>query len=335
MALEFLGVGDLHFDGKLRRYLPDLNVRIVHELDKVMVYARRNGITTIVQYGDICETPVMSKEAGILLLQFLLKNRDINFIFIPGNHDKENAEHHSLQLFSEFCKSGLLPNVKIIETPRTLFRKSGTPLRLLPWPSMDTREDCLNVLHEAVSGSTWDHGRPVDNAPKVKHWTVSGHLHTSQTIGKVHYSGTLYQTSFGEKPEKYFHHVTWEEGKSPVIKKIRHHQGFKLVNLVVENRSDLSGIEDNPDILYKVFVKSSVVLDASTFDPFPNVVKVNSFKTKTELQELVSEEIRLDDEFESPSLVSVENSLKDWLLTTKAEDSLKRATYRKFKELFV
>ena len=32
MAVSFIGIGDLHFDGKIRKYLPDLNSRIVHEV---------------------------------------------------------------------------------------------------------------------------------------------------------------------------------------------------------------------------------------------------------------------------------------------------------------
>lgn len=334
MGLEFVGVGDLHLDGKLRKYLPDLNSRILHEVDKVLVYARRNGVQLVVLYGDICETPTMSKEAGILLLRFLLKNKDFNFVIDIGNHDTENSEHHSLQLFSEFCTAGLLPHVKIVEKPTTLFKQSGTPLRVLPWPSLDTKAGCLNVIHEAVSGAVWDHGRPVDTKHVVKHWSVAGHIHTAQKVGKTDFCGTLYQTSFGEKANKYFHHVRWaDQDSKPEIKRIRHHQSFKLVNLVVESKKDLLSIEEDPDILYKVFVKDSVTLDASTFDKHPNVVKVNSFKSKTELQTLISEEIRLDEEFELPSLLSVDNNLKNWLSLVNADDSLKRAAYRKYKQL--
>lgn len=315
--------------------MPDLNSRIIDEVDKVIVYARRNGVKLVVLYGDVCETPVMSKEAGILLLRHLLKNSDLRYIIDLGNHDTENAEHHSLQLFSEFCKYGLLPHVSIVEKPTTFFRKSGTPLRVLPWPSLDTREDCLNVLHEAVSGAVWDHGRPVDTAHKVKHWSVAGHIHTAQRVGKVDFSGTLYQTSFGEKARKYFHHVTWEDSASkPEIRRIRHYPNFKLVNLVIESKSDIDSIEQDPNVLYKVFVKDSVAFDATTFDKFPNVVKKNSFKTKTELQTLITEEIRLDEEFELPSVLSVENNLKDWLSSANVEDGLKRAAFRKYKQLF-
>lgn len=335
MSLEFVGIGDLHLDGKLRKYLPDLNSRIMSEVDKVIVYARRNGIKLVVLYGDICETPTMSKEAGILFLRHLLANTDLMYIIDLGNHDTENSETHSLQFFTELCKSGMLPHVKIVETPTTFFAKSDTPLRVLPWPSLDTRADCFNVIHEAVRGAVWDHGRPIDDAKRVKHWSAAGHIHTAQTCGKVNFSGTLYQTSFGEKPKKYFHHVQWDDADSqPEVKRIRHSPSFKLVNLVVQSEADLESIEDDPNTLYKVFVHADVALDATTFDSKPNVVKVNSFKSKTELQTLITEELRLDDEFELPSVLSVENNLKTWLSAAAVPDDLKKAAFSKYKRLF-
>lgn len=334
MSIQFIGIGDLHLDGRLRKYLDNLNERILLEVSKVLDYARRNGVELIVLYGDICETPNMSKDASIRLMRLLMENPQFQFIIILGNHDKENSEHHSLQLFAEMLKFGMMPHVKLIEKPTTMFRKSGTPLRFLPWPFLDTDPECINIIHEAVSGSKWDHGRPVDGAKVVKDWCVAGHIHTAQTIGRVHFSGTLYQTSFGEKPKKYFHHVVWEDDGLPSIKKIRHTPGFVLENFVVETKADLSKLVDDPNHLYKVFVKDTVLLDGDAFSPFPNVVKTNTFKTRLELEQLVVEELRLDDEFNLAGVLSVENTLTDWLDAAKVDDDLKRRTFRKFKSLF-
>ena len=334
MALELVGIGDLHLDGKLLKYLPDLNARIVHEVRRVLEYATRNGVQLIVFYGDICETPNMSMEAHILFFRLLAENTKFKFLIILGNHDRENSETHSLQFFMELCQSGALPHVRIFDKPATLFRKSGTPLRLLPWPSLDTDPDCLNVIHEAVAGAHWDHGRAVDGAKKVKDICVAGHIHTAQKIGQAHFSGTLYQTSFGEKPNKYFHHVVWEDDKIPLIHKIKHKPRFTLVNAVVRSAEDLAELSNDPSILYKVFVKDSAVLDDSAFAHLPNVVKHNFFKTKAELEMLMVEELKLDDEFDAASVLSVEDNLKGWLESASVEDDLKRAAYRKFKTLF-
>jgi predicted phosphodiesterase len=334
MALQFVGIGDLHLDGKIRKYLENLNERILFEVSRVLDYARRNGVELIVFYGDICETPNMSQEATKLFLRLLMENSQFKFLIILGNHDKENSEQHSLQLFVEMLRHGMLPHVRVFEKPTTLFRKSGTPLRLLPWPFLDTDPDAINVIHEAVSGSRWDHGRAVDGAKVVKDWCVAGHIHTAQTIGRVHFSGTLYQTSFGEKPKKYFHHVTWPDDGLPTVKKIRHVPGFQLENFVVETKADLAKLVADPNHLYKVFVKDTVVLDEDAFTPFPNVVKTNTFKTRLELEQLVIEELRLDDEFDLQGVLSVENTLVGWLDAAKVEDDMKRKVYRKYKSLF-
>lgn len=332
--LDFCGVGDLHMDGKLRKYLPNLNSLILAEVRRVVAYARRNGVKLIVFYGDICETPHMSDEAKRLLLAFIMEHQDFQFIFDLGNHDKENSETHSMQLFKDMLLFGLLPHVRIIENPTTLFRSSGTPLRILPWPSLDTRKDCMNVIHEEVKDATWDHGRPVGSGTVVKHDCVAGHLHTNQRVGPVHFSGTLYQTSFGEKAKKFFHHVTWhspEEKK--IIRKIPHVPAFELINLVVESQSDIDSIQNDPMKLYKVFVQADIALDADTFADLPNVVKTNSYKTKTELVAMMQEEIRLDEDFGMENVLSLKNNLKEWLTSAKIEPDLKRRAFRKFNEL--
>jgi DNA repair exonuclease SbcCD nuclease subunit len=334
MSLHFVGIGDLHLDGKLRKYLPDLNQRIVSEVEKCFDYARRNGIKLVVFYGDICDVPHMSADAARSLVHLMTAHKDLQQVYITGNHDIESNEVHSMQLFIDLCATGVLPNVRVIDKPVTLFRKSGTPLRLLPWPSLDTEKEALNVIHEGVAGAVWDGGRPVESGKVIKHWTVGGHLHSNQVIGKVHFSGTLYQTSFGERPRKYFHDVRWDQPEDkPVIQSIKCNPGFKLINLKIETIDDLSKIEDNPNFLYKVFVQTDVVLDSNTFDGKTNVVKVNSYKTKTELEELIHEELRMDDEFDIEAAMSVETNLKQWLLKAKADDTLKRAAFKKYRQI--
>lgn len=334
--LNFVGCGDLHLDGKLRKYLPNLNSLILDEVQRVLSYAKRNGVKLVVFYGDICETPNMSDEARRLLLALLMNNPNFKFVFLLGNHDTENSEVHSMQMFVDMIRFGMLSHVTVIEKPTTIFKNTGTPLRLLPWPSLDTKADCMNVIHEEVANAVWDGGRAVHSTHKVpkSHVCVAGHLHTPQRVGSVDYSGTLYQTSFGEKAKKFFHHVTWNsEEESPVIKRVPHVAAFKLINLVIESHKDLSLIEDNPMFLYKVFVQTEVALEAETFSSRPNVVKVNSFKTKTELETLLTNEISLDQDFEMSSVLSLKTNLKDWLQCAKINDGLKKKAYIKFKEI--
>lgn len=333
MSLNMVGIGDLHLDSKLRKYLPNINHLIMDEVRKVMAYTERNGVNLVVFYGDICETPNISKEALNLLIEFIYEYPKHKLIFMTGNHDVENSEHHSLMVLKTLCKRGAFPNAKVVDSPKTMFVDTLRPLRLLPWPSFDTRKECLNVIHTEVDGAVWDHGRSVESKNLTKHHCVGGHLHTKQRVGTVHLSGTLYQTSFGEKPKKYFHHVMWGDEDKPDVQNIRHVPAFRLENAIIRSEADLAELSKDPSVLYKVFIHSDVALDASTLDAFPNIVKHNSFKSKVELRALINEEILLDEEIDQSSLITNEDAMKEWLLSTDTSDEMRKRVYKKFKSL--
>lgn len=322
--LQFCGIGDLHLDGRISKFIPEANSYILSECQKVANHARRNGIGLLVYYGDICDTPVLSAEGLSLLLDYFVLNQDLKHILILGNHDFESTEKHSLQLLMKIISLGFLSNVKVIEKPTTLYRKQGTPLRLLPWPHFTVEKDCLNVIHVETAGSKWDMGRVIDSEHKTSAHCLGGHLHTHQVIGKkenIHYSGTLYQTSFGEKYEKYFHQVEWD-GVKPIVESIPNKAKYELVNYPVHNLQDLTKIEVNPFKLYKVFVNSGLELDASTFDHIPNVVRINSFKTKAELNNLISEELMLADSSTEVTQFTVMEALESFIDKSSADKSV-------------
>ena len=129
-ALSFCGIGDLHLDGRLGKFITEPNAYILSECQKVANHARRNGIGLLVYYGDICDRPVLSAEALSDLLDYFMSNADLKHIMILGNHDFESTEKHSLQLLQKMIGLGFLTNVKVIEKPTVMFRKQGTPLKL-------------------------------------------------------------------------------------------------------------------------------------------------------------------------------------------------------------
>lgn len=328
MTIEFVGIGDLHLDSGLRQFIPDFNRFVCDEVRKVLDYARRNGVSMAILYGDICHRPVLSADAIENLLVLLAENQDIKFVFLKGNHDHATDEKNSLSVFKAATSAGLLPNLRIVDQPCTLFRKTQTPLRLLPWPHSDTDENALNVLHIEVEGAVWDGGRKVSGGFTTEHFCVAGHLHTKQKVGFVHFSGTLYQTSFGEKAKKYFHHVVWEDDKVPQIACVRHHPKYVLHNLVVSSREDLQQVSDDPHQLYKVFVSKDVVLDETDLSR-SNIVRHNFFSNKEELKVLIQAELELDDE--SWSMASnTEHFLDEWLSGSSAPAS----TIERAKNLF-
>jgi DNA repair exonuclease SbcCD nuclease subunit len=322
--LSFVGIGDLHLDGKLSKFIPSLNTVILSEVRKAARYARRSGIPLLVFYGDICDIPTMSAEACMLLIEFFEEYNDLNHILITGNHDVEHEGTHSLLLIKKLCSLGKLPNVKVIDQPTVLFRKRGTPLNLLPWPYFQVQAECLNVLHIETHGSRWEIGKAIESERKTSAYCVSGHLHTHQVVGprqNIYYSGTLYQTNFGEKAEKFFHHVEWD-GKVATVESVPTTPQYELINKIVATPQDLSTILPDSKKLYKVFVKHGVELDAETFSTMPNVVRINTFQTRDELNNLIAEELLLSDASAHVSHLSVMEALETYLLRATVEKSV-------------
>lgn len=322
MTFQAIGVGDLHLDGKLAKYIPELNSVILSELRKAVRYADKVGVTTVILYGDVCDGSVLSTEAHIGLTSVFVNNPHITFIVIKGNHDVMDSESCSLDYLKFLADSGLIKNLIVALKPTVLFEDTDTPVNLLPWPYKETRKDCLNVMHTEAAGTTWETGRQVTGGFVTNHLCVVGHIHKGQVVRNSHFSGTLYQVSFGEPAEKYFHHITWTGNiKTSSVEMVPHKPTYTLVNQVISKASEVADLSDDPHVLYKVFVKKSVVLPAGVFNDKPNVVKTNYFASKDELKALIIEELVLDD-VSSEVLIRHEEVLDDWLTTHKVTKSL-------------
>lgn len=319
--LSFVGVGDLHLDGGLSKYIPNLNEVILGEVRTGPIrYAERNGIPLVIFYGDICHVPHMSTEATIGLIRLTSDHPNLRFIFYIGNHDVEYEGQHSLLLLKELVDKGALPNVRIVDEPTVMFEKQGTPINILPWPHFSVRKDMLNLIHVEVDGSQWDHGKAVESERTTSFHCVSGHLHTKQRVKNTHFCGTLYQTSFGEKPDKYFHHVRLTEGEKPVVELVPHVPKYKLSNIVLAKKEDLDKLDKDQFHLYKAFVKSGADISADDLAQYPNIVKMNSFKTRQELTALLSEELLMQDTEVTVNDFTVMEALKRYMTRASIND---------------
>ena len=325
--MDLVGVGDIHLDVGLSKFIPNINEVILNEVRSGPIrYAKSNGIPLVVFYGDICHTPTMSADALSGLLDLLLDHPDLRFIMIPGNHDVEYEGKHSLNVLKKLADRKAITNLRVIDVPTTMFKQAGTPIRFLPWPHFDVDMDALNVIHLEVDGSQWDHGKKVESERKTNARCVSGHLHTKQRVKRVHYCGTLYQTSFGEKPDKYFHHITMEPNTDPVIQLIPHVPKYRLGNLVLSSREDLDTIESNPTRLYKAFVKAGAGISPEDLAEYPNIVKVNSFSNRGELEALVAEELLMQDTEVTVNDFSVLDALTRYMERASVSDKVARRT---------
>lgn len=294
--MEGIGIGDLHFD-KLDSLIPNASELIVKSVERVFRYALNNGVKNVLFYGDIGERPRLSYDAQVNLYKLLLKKkyRDLSLHFILGNHDFAENGTHTLQVIQSIANE--IDREVYIYTKPELKSLDGVPFNFLPYPFTETTKKAINVGHFEVKGSIRDNGKKIEEGPSSKHNTLMGHLHTCHRVNNTYYSGTLYQTNFGEHLPKSFHHFKAHSASELHVDNIAFEPPWKLLNLTVSSERDLEDLDSSPNVLYKLFLKDGADVDIDyVLTKYPNIVKHNVFKSKKELEEMVQQAWELDAE---------------------------------------
>ena len=319
---QAIGCGDLHLTdnegrGGLSNYIPEADKYVMSEVQRILDWGRKKGITTAFFYGDICENGRMSYEAMQALSTTVRKNKDFEFVIYLGNHDKEGRSSdvgHSLEIIQLMR----IKNLRIITEDEYLtFGK--IKVKVCPWPSTDFDPKVLNFAHIEVHGSKGDTGREMvdDNLVKNKAVVCMGHLHTPHRVRNTYYSGTIYQTNFGESEPKGFHHIEWTSKDDYEINQIPFKPRIRLFNCVVETQADVEALSKNPNHLIKLIVADGadvVVPDQA------NIVITKVFKTKNDLVQILTEDLLTGSELE----IKTSDFFRDWLAKQAVPESLKK-----------
>lgn len=332
--MKICGIGDLHLDGKLAGDIPKFNDVIGDEVRAVLTRARRNGARLALLYGDICERPRLSDDALRVLLEIFSEFQDMKFIVWKGNHDTLSPspdEACSLDPLYHMAKTGFLKHVKLVRhTPTDFFTDTDHPIRVLPWPYTDTKKEMLNCLHVEVAGAHWETGRPVDHGFETKHLCVIGHLHKAQKVRRCHYAGTLYQTTFGEPEEKFYHDIDWDgDVSSAKIRLIPHSPRYVLKNAIIRTEDDYAEVckqvtEAPETTLWKVLINSrKILLPVNAFDKYPTIIKHTPYTTKAELQAALEEDLVIDDRSSTVSS-DTQAAFTQWMNEKKIEEAMQK-----------
>lgn len=327
--MQAVGIGDLHLSptsgvGALSKYVPESDRFVCGEVDKVVKWAERKNITNVFLYGDTCCGPRMSYEAIGALSAVITAHPESQFYVILGNHDmfsEDPSDGHALELLKLFR----LPNLKIITKP-TRKKIDDAKVFFLPYPHVDFRADSLNIFHNEVKGSTNDAGRSFDHEGLTKSKAVAcgGHLHTAQQVRNTYYSGTLYQTTFGEQLEKYFHHIDFESPEEYEITLVPHKAKYTLHNVVIQERADLKLIPTGKTELVKLVIQDGADVTASDYSQFSNIVVTKPFKSQDELATVLTEDL-----VEGQQLViRTDEFFAAWLEARDVSDKLKARTVK-------
>lgn len=298
---EFIAVGDLHLTdskgkGGLSNYIDDADAFVLREFQKACDYARKKHVKYVIQAGDVCESPVMSQRATLLLIDFIRRNKDLTFFFISGNHDSI-SEDTSMGNSLEVLQKIEFENAHFFTKPKNV-KFGETKVRFLPWPSEDFDPEALNIYHKEVRGALNDGGRAFDSEelPASQAVTVAGHLHTAHRVRNTWYIGTLYQTNFGEKPQKYFGHVRFNSAKDFDVELIPTAPEYTLHNVVLESRDDLSKIPTDPKQLVKLIIQDGADVHTADYVGLSNIVQIKNFGSKADLKKVLTEELESAEE---------------------------------------
>jgi len=310
--LDFIALGDVHLTG-LNSLFGDVgDDHIYYVLDQVVSFAKENGITEIVQLGDIFDHPSPTQEEIVRLTHYIIKS-GLNWHILIGNHDQvtENTDNHSSVLIKFLSQHELIPTLRIYDAP-TEVRIGRIPFCMLPSPTIKTKPTkypTINCSHVDVVGAVWDNGRKVTKGANfdedILDFNLNGHIHKHQVLGaskRTVLPGMPLMKTFGDDFNKGFVYcqAKWSKTKLSVKHKfIPVNLPFKLHNLKVESLSDLTFVKeaDKTKNLFKLFVKTSsdFVLPPDFLANHPNIVNHHLFKNNAELKAFQEEGLLIGD----------------------------------------
>jgi DNA repair exonuclease SbcCD nuclease subunit len=187
-------------------------------------YLKEHDIKQIVHLGDYYDN---RKAINIKCLHhnrkhFLepLRQLGIRMDIIPGNHDtyyKDTNTPNSLKELLGF----FINEVAILEKP-TVLEYGSLKLALVPWMAKDNWEECINFIKnckadilgghfdikgfEMLRGIKSDHGLDSEFFNRFE-TVLSGHYHTKNSQGNIHYLGSQLEFFWSDCNDKKFFHI--------------------------------------------------------------------------------------------------------------------------------
>lgn len=293
--LEFICFGDVHAEVH-SRYVDDYISPIRNVFRQITTYAKNNGIKTVIGLGDLFDNPNPKDTTQIEVLKCF--SPKLNYHLIMGNHEyyfqqsNTTEKQNAYQLINFFGSDlGALPNIKVYTSPKYV-KIDGIPFKFLPFPHTKYKEEKEGICigHFSVSGYTLDNGHEIKDGEKITNTKnmILGHLHTKQM---PLYPGSILQANFGESPNKGFLHcvariknkeLTLSTKWVPIVLPLELH------NIVIEKPEDLCILDKYKDKKYKIklLVKNDVALPSDLTVVYPNVIKIQGYKTKAQVEAL-------------------------------------------------
>ncbi len=227
--MKFIHCADLHLDSKLD-VLPSDKTKIrrdeiVRTFERLCSFATQNAVSAVIISGDMFDTSRVTIKTRERVLHSITVNKDVDFLYLSGNHDDDNFIADTLNLPK---------NLKVFGDKWTTFSYGDVEISGVKINGINSTSICdeLNLdgdkfnivaMHGQVVGYKSNESAEIISIPRLKDKNIDylalGHIHGMaegqiDLRGKYAYCGCLEGRGFDETGEKGFILVDVENKKA-------------------------------------------------------------------------------------------------------------------------
>lgn len=218
--MKLIHCGDIHLDSKMKTSLSrdlakERRNEILLTFSKMVEYAASNDVKVIMIAGDLFDTDMVTKNTKNVVRNAILNHPQIDFLYLKGNHDKENflgdfeTIPENLKLFGENWCSYDYDDVSITGVELSPINKNGI------YGTLKLERDRLNIVLLHGQDSPYAGKDDAETIPMAElrnkniDYLALGHIHTYKTEtldsrGIYCYCGCLEGRGFDECGPKGF-----------------------------------------------------------------------------------------------------------------------------------
>ena len=261
-------LGDTHFG--MRNDSLEFHKYIEKFYDDVFFpYIRENGITTVVQLGDLFDRRKYINFNSLYLCRKYffdkLRENNITFITLLGNHDV--AYKNTLEVNSSQLLLNEYDNITVYDSFSTV-KFDGIDIDIIPWLCDDNQDEIISQIkqsrsqicfgHFEIAGFEMDRGNVcldgLDSKVLDRYDVVlTGHFHHKSSDGTITYVGTPYE-------------MTWADYNDP--------RGFHIFDT---DTRELEFIQNPYKMFYKLNYKDDLEHFAENYKTFDYSVYEGSY----------------------------------------------------------
>lgn len=291
-------IGDIHLEA-VKNILPGDSIGLqLLAIERVLKRCEELRIRNVIQAGDLFDTSIPEDDTKLRFADTIRKF-DVEWIQIPGNHDRPLLDKHSLKTLNWIGMNKVVP-IEVILKPVVKVIE-GIPVFICPHPYIEdqpTKAE-ISIGHFPWKGARRDNGSVHDSGSTPKGEWVLGDFHEPQTGPRFRYVGDLTQVKWFESanPRGFAVISDTDNGLKVVQKNIE--APYRLEIIEIASPADLEKIDTKSEHhYYKALVHPDVALPPDWQKKYPMIIHREPLSQTKKLKKQI-ERIQLsDDPFE-------------------------------------